>query len=93
MTIFQTCCSLGGILIDTVSVEVEIDLIKLGFDSLQVLLMLLLGILQLALLQAQALFFPLDETELHCVVFVLAGLEAEKEGVLAKGLAQACIVR
>ena len=55
--------------------------------------MLLLRVLQLSLLLHQPLFLPLDLRKLHCIRFVLAGLEAEQKCVLTEGLAQARIVR
>ena len=44
------------------------------------------------LFKSEALSVPLDEVELHQVVFVLAGLEAEKECILLQHLTQLIIV-
>ena len=44
------------------------------------------------LFNSEALSVPLDEVQLHQVVFVLAGLEAEKECILLQHLTQLIIV-
>lgn len=54
--------------------------------------MVLLCALQLMLFKSQALLSSFDEAELHRVVFVLAGLEAEKEAILAQNLSQTSTV-
>ena len=74
------------------SIEIEFNVVQLRLGSLKTLLMVLLCALQLMLFESQTLLSSFDEAELHRVVFVLAGLEAEKEAILAQNLSQTCTV-